>query len=54
MREAKYNRSLTVAFEPEDIEEFKQITDEKKISMAQWVREAAKEKLMREKELIHE
>jgi len=38
MREAKFNKSLTVALPIDDYQKIKQITDDKKISMAQWVR----------------
>lgn len=38
MREAQFVKSLTVALSVEDYQKIKQITDDKKISMAQWVR----------------
>ena len=41
MKEAKFTKPLTVALQPEVYEQIKQITDEKRISMAQWVRDAA-------------
>jgi len=40
MREAKFNKSLTVALPIEDYQKIKQITDDEKISLAQWVRRA--------------
>ena len=40
MREAKFTKSLTVALPVEDYQKIKEITDDKKISMAQWVRRA--------------
>ena len=49
MREAQFNRPLTIAFTQELFEGIKQITDEQKISIAQWVREAAEEKLKEER-----
>ncbi len=38
MREAKFTKSLTVVLPIEDYQKIKQITDDEKISMAQWVR----------------
>jgi predicted HicB family RNase H-like nuclease len=38
MREAKFTKSLTVALSVEDYQKIKEITDNEKISMAQWVR----------------
>jgi hypothetical protein len=38
MREAKFTKSLTVVLPMGDYQKIKQITDDKKISMAQWVR----------------
>ena len=38
MREAKYTKSLTVALPIDDYQKIKQITDDEKISLAQWVR----------------
>ena len=40
MREAKFTKSLTVALPIDDYQKIKQITDDEKISMAQWVRRA--------------
>ena len=40
MREAKYTKSLTVALPIDDYQKIKNITDDEKISMAQWVRRA--------------
>jgi len=40
MREAKFTKSLTVALSVEDYQKIKEITDDEKISMAQWVRRA--------------
>jgi hypothetical protein len=40
MREAKFTKSLTVALSVDDYQKIKQITDDQKISMAQWVRKA--------------
>ncbi|MGA3086879.1 MAG: hypothetical protein ABSE95_19175 [Thermodesulfobacteriota bacterium] len=40
MRESKCNAPLTVAFSKEAYNQIKSITDQKKISMAEWVRTA--------------
>ena len=40
MREAKFTKSLTVALAIDDYQKIKEITDDGKISMAQWVRRA--------------
>ena len=40
MREAKFTKSLTVALPIDVYQKIKQITDDEKISMAQWVRRA--------------
>ncbi len=45
MREAQFVKSLTVAL-PEDVyQKIKEITDDEKISMAQWVRRAVNQAL---------
>ena len=38
MREAKFVKSLTVALSVDVYQKIKEITDQEKISMAQWVR----------------
>ena len=38
MREAKFTKSLTVALPIDVYQKIKRITDDEKISMAQWVR----------------
>jgi hypothetical protein len=40
MREAKFTKSLTVALPIDVYQKIKKITDDEKISMAQWVRRA--------------
>ena len=40
MREAKFVKSLSVALPADVYQKIKQITDNEKISMAQWVRRA--------------
>jgi hypothetical protein len=45
MRESKYNRPLTIAFTQEIFEKIKRLTDQQKISMAQWIRAAAEQVL---------
>ncbi len=48
MREATLTKALTVAFTKETFAKIKAITDQKKISMGEWVRIAADEKLAME------
>ena len=45
MREAKYIKPISIALSPEMYDTVKRITDEKKISMSEWFRAAAEEKL---------
>jgi len=40
MKQAVYTKSLTIAVSPEQYAQIKGITDEKRISMGEWVREA--------------
>jgi DNA phosphorothioation-dependent restriction protein DptG len=40
MKTAQYTKSLTVSLRPEVFDQIKQITDDGKISIGQWVREA--------------
>ena len=40
MREAKFTKSLNVALPVDVYQKIKKITDDEKISMAQWVRRA--------------
>ena len=40
MREAQFTKSLTVALPIDDYQKIKGITDDERISMAQWVRRA--------------
>ncbi len=40
MKEALYIKSLTISLKPEQYRQVKEITDTKRISMGQWVREA--------------
>jgi hypothetical protein len=40
MKTAQYTKSLTVSLRPEAYDQIKQITDEKHISIGQWVRDA--------------
>lgn len=49
MREAQFNRSMTIAFKQVTVDDVMQVTDEQKISFAQYVREAVEEKLERER-----
>ena len=45
MKTAQYTKSLTVSLRPEVFDQIKQITDEKKISIGEWVREAVQSAL---------
>ena len=45
MREATLTKALTVAFTKEIFAQIKAITDQKKISMGEWVRIAAEKEL---------
>jgi hypothetical protein len=40
MKTAQYTKSLTVSLRPEVFDQIKQITDERKISIGEWVRDA--------------
>jgi len=51
MREASFTKALTVAFSEETYLKIKSITDQKRISMGEWVRIAA-EKALAEKEYV--
>ena len=49
MKEALFTKSLTVALSPDVYREVKKITDDKKISMAEWVRDAVETALENDK-----
>ena len=51
MREAIFTKALTVAFSEEIYAKIKAITDQKRISMGEWVRIAA-EKALTDKEYL--
>ena len=38
MRKSQFTKALTIALPPEHYEQIKQITDERQVSMAEWVR----------------
>ena len=40
MRKSQFTKALTIALPPEHYEQIKQITDDRQVSMAEWVREA--------------
>ncbi len=40
MKEALYTKSLTIALKPEQYKQIQEITDAKRISMGEWVRDA--------------
>jgi len=47
MREAKFTKPITIYVSKETYQKVKAITDEKKISMAEWFREAAEMALLK-------
>ncbi len=49
MKTAQYTKSLTVSMQPETFEQIKEITDAKRISMGQWVRDAVEAALKNNK-----
>ena len=40
MKTATYTKALTIALHPDPYEQIRQITDERKISIAEWIRNA--------------
>ncbi len=57
MKTAQYTKSLTVSLRPEVFDQIKQITDERQISIGQWVRDAvdsALEKVKQKKAIMNE
>jgi predicted Zn-dependent protease len=48
MKTATYQKSLTVAFRPEVFQRMKDITDERKTSIADYVRQAVNDALKKE------
>lgn len=48
MRTAEYPKSLTVAFRPDVFHQMKEITDERKISLGEFVRQAVDDALKKE------
>jgi predicted HicB family RNase H-like nuclease len=40
MRKARFQKQLTIAIPPEHFEQIKKITDDRQISIAEWVRDA--------------
>lgn len=47
MKQAVFTESLTIAIAPEKYEQIKKITDIKRISMGEWVRDAVDAALMK-------
>jgi hypothetical protein len=47
MKQAVFIKSLTVALRPEAYEQIKEITDSKRISMGEWVRDAVEAALLK-------
>ena len=55
MRKAKFKKQLTIAIPPEHFEEIQKITDDQKISLAEWIRDAvaaALQNIKREEETM--
>ena len=50
MKQAVYTKSLTIALSPEQYAQIRSITDEKHISMGEWVRNAVEAKLSNQKQ----
>jgi len=46
MKTAQYTKSLTVSMRPEVFDQIKQITDEKHISIGEWIRDAIETALL--------
>ena len=49
MRKSQFTKALTIALPPEHYEKIKQITDDRQVSMAEWVRNALAEALNNDK-----
>ena len=47
MKTAQFTKSLTVSMRPEVFDQIKQITDEKHISIGEWVRDAIETSLLK-------
>ena len=57
MREARYTKPLSMAVQPELYRKIKMITDEEKISIAEWFRRVAEKELsnsVKEEKLNHD
>ena len=50
MRKARFKKQLTIAIPMEDFDQIQQITDEKEISLAEWVRDAVAQALLNHSE----
>ena len=46
MKTATFTKSLTVSMQPETFEQIKEITDSKRISMGEWVRDAVEDSIV--------
>ena len=47
MKQAIFTKSLTISMPPEQYEKIKQITDQSRISMGEWVRDAIEGQLLK-------
>ena len=57
MKTAQFTKSITVSLRPEIFEKIKKITDERKISIAEWIRDAVDsvlEKHLPKEDLLNE
>ena len=57
MRKARFQKQLTIAIPPEHFEQIQKITDDRQISIAEWVRDAvdaALNNIKREEAKFHE
>lgn len=50
MKKARYTKALTVALRPDVFKRIRELTDEREISMADWVREVVEQALKNETE----
>jgi len=50
MRKSQFTKALTIALPPEHYDQIKQITDERQVGMAEWVRDAVAEALKTNKQ----
>ena len=54
MKQAVFTKSLTISMPPEQYDQIKEITDQCRISMGEWVRDAVDASLEKEKQKENE